>query len=127
MLITSKDLRRFIGMINYYHAFVQKLAEITWPLSGISGGPKKTNQTILKLDNIQVKTFEKTKVALANAATLSFENQMKLLILFSDAPNTHVGAVLEQKRKKGQMLPLVPYLLLFNHYSLSHSSSKNLF
>ena len=106
MPITRKDLRRFIGMVNYYHAFVPKLAEITSPLSGISGGPKKTNHTILKLDDIQVKAFENTKVALANAATLSFENQMKPLVLFSDASDSHVGAVLEQEGKKGEMVPL---------------------
>ena len=106
MPITRKDLRRFIGMVNYYHAFVPKLAEITSPLSLICGGPKKTNRTILKLDDIQVRAFENTKVALANAATLSFENQMKPLILFSDASDSHVGAVLEQEGDKGDMVPL---------------------
>ena len=59
-------------MVNYYHAFVPKLAEITSPLSGICGGPKKTNHDILKMDDIQVKAFESTKVALENTATLSF-------------------------------------------------------
>ena len=61
--------KRFIGMVNCYHAFVPKLAEVTPLLRGISGGPKKTNQTIWKLDDIQVKAFENTKVA----------NQMKPL------------------------------------------------
>ena len=93
-------------MVSYYHTFVPKLAEVISPLSEISGGPKKTNQTILKLDDIQVKEFKNTKVALANAATLSFENQIKLLILFSDSSDIHVGAVLEQEGKKGEMVPL---------------------
>ena len=94
--ITRKDLKRFLGMVNYYHSFVNGLAEILAPLSAISGGPKKTNRTILKLDDSQIKAFEDIKTALANAATLSFEDQNKPLILFSDASDTHTGASLEQ-------------------------------
>ena len=104
--ITRKDLKRFMGMVNYYHAFVDGLAEILAPLSAISGGPKKTNRTILKLDDSHIRAFEDTKAALANAATLSFEDQSKPLILFSDASDTHTGASLEQVNDKGEMVPL---------------------
>ena len=102
--ITRRELRSYLGMCNYYHRFVPHLAEITSPLSEVSGGPKKTNRTILKLNDIQTKAFEDTKNALANAATLSFEKQDKPLILFSDASDSHVGAVLEGDQ--GEMVPL---------------------
>ena len=104
--ITRKDLKRFLGMANYYHSFIDGLAEILAPLSAISGGPKKTNRTILKLDDSHIKAFEDTKTALANAATLSFEDQGKPLILFSDASDTHTGASLEQLNDKNVMVPL---------------------
>ena len=104
--ITRKDLKRFLGMANYYHSFIVGLAEILAPLSAISGGPKKTNRTILKLDDSHIKAFEDTKTALANAATLSFEDQGKPLILFSDASDTHTGASLEQLNDKNVMVPL---------------------
>ena len=106
MPITRKDLKRFLGMVNYYHSFIKNLAEILAPLSEISGGPKKTNQTVLKLDDSHTKAFENTKSALANAATLSFEDQNKPLILFSDASDTHTGAALEQENDDGKMVPL---------------------
>ena len=106
MPITRKDLRRFIGMVNYYHRFVRGLAEITAPLTEISGGPKSTNRTILKLNDAHIQAFEDTKAALAKAATLSFENQNKPLILFSDASDSHVGASLEQEGEHGEMVPL---------------------
>ena len=93
-------------MLNYYHSFINGLAEILAPLSAISGGPKKTNRTILKLDDSHIKAFEDTKTALANAATLSFEDQSKPLILFSDASDTHTGASLEQLNDKNVMVPL---------------------
>ena len=106
MPITRKDLKRFLGLINYYHKFVPKMAEITAPLNEISGGPKKTNRTILRLTETQVQSFERTKFALAEAATLEYEDHGKPLILSSDASDTHVGAVLEQEKEEGKMVPL---------------------
>ena len=92
--ITRRDLKRFLGLINYYHKFIPRLAEITAPLSEISGGPKKTNRTVLQLNEAHVQSFEKAKFALAEAATLEYEDHNKPLILSSDASDTHVGAVL---------------------------------
>ena len=106
MPITRKDLKRFLGMVNYYNRFLPRIAEITAPLSEISGGPKKTNKLIINLNEKQVQAFEETKATLAHAATLEFENREKPLILFSDASDTHVGAVLEQEGKEGVMVPL---------------------
>ena len=106
MPITRKDLKRFLGITNYYHNFVPKMAEITAPLNEISGGPKKTNRTILQLNEAQVQAFEETKRALAEAATLEYEDHSKPLILSSDASDTHVGAVLEQEKEEGKMVPL---------------------
>ena len=106
MPITRKDLKRFLGFINYYHKFVPKMAEITEPLNEISGGLIKTNRTILQLNKTQVQSFEKTKYALAEAATLEYEDHGKPLILSSDASDTHVGAVLEQEKEEGKMVPL---------------------
>ena len=97
MPITRKDLRRFLGLVNYYHKFVERLSDITAPLSEISGGPKRTNRSILNLTDAQIQAFEDTKMALANATSLSFENRDKPLMLYSDASDTHVGAVLEQE------------------------------
>ena len=45
------------------------MAEITAPLNEISGGPKKTNKTILYLKKKHVRFFENAKFALAEAAT----------------------------------------------------------
>ena len=104
--ITHKDLKRFLGLLNYYHKFIPRLAEITAPLSEISGGPKKTNRTILKLNEAHVQSFEKAKFALAEAATLQYEDHNKPLILSSDASETHVGAVLEQEEEEGKIVPL---------------------
>ena len=61
MPITRKDLKRFLGMVNYYNRFLPRIAEITAPLSEISGGPKKTYKLIVNLNEKQVQAFEETK------------------------------------------------------------------
>ena len=50
MPITRKDLKHFLGMVNYYNRFPPRIAEIMEPLSKISGGPRKTNKLMLNLN-----------------------------------------------------------------------------
>ena len=103
---TRRALKRFLGLANYYHRFVPKIAEITAPLNELSGGPKSTNRTKIKLNEIHIQAFTNTKAVLANTTTLSYEDHNKPLMLFSDASDTHVGAVLEQEGENGEMRPL---------------------
>ena len=44
-----RDLKRFLGLANYYHRVVLKIAEITAPLNELSGGLKSTNWLKLRL------------------------------------------------------------------------------
>ena len=62
MPITRKDLKRFLRLINYYHKFVPKMAEITAPLNEMSGGPIKTNRTTLQLNETHVQPFVRKKI-----------------------------------------------------------------
>ena len=103
---TRRDLKRFLGLANYYHRFVPKIAEITAPLNELSGGPKSTNRAKIKLNESHIQAFNNTKSILAHTTTLSYEDHSKPLILFSDASDTHVGAVLEQEGENGEMRPL---------------------
>ena len=103
---TRKELKRVIGMINYYHRFLPNLAEVMAPLNEISGGSKASNRAIIKLTDSQIKAYHDTIALLVEAATISYEDHSKPLILFTDASDSHVGAVLEQEGKNGGMRPL---------------------
>ena len=103
---TRKELKRVIGMINYYHRFIPNLAEVMAPLNEISGGSKASNRAIIKLTDGQIKAYHDTIALLVEAATISYEDHTKPLILFTDASDSHVGAVLEQEGGKGEMRPL---------------------
>ena len=106
MPTNRKELKRFIGMTNYYYKHLPRLAETTAPLNEISGGPKRSNKACIKLNEVQIKAYQDTLALLANAATLAFENHEIPLILYSDASDTHVGSVLEQEGEHGVRRPL---------------------
>ena len=89
---TIKGLQEFIGMVNYYHRFLPKIAHIMQPLfKSLTGKPKK-----LEWGTEQQKAFEETKTSLASATTLSFPRPGVPLTLTTDASSVAVGAVVEQ-------------------------------
>ena len=103
---TRRELKRFLGMVNYYHRHIPKIAEVMAPLNEISGGSKASNRAKLELKDDQIRAYHDTIATLAEAATLNYEDHDKPLVLFTDTSDTHVGAVLEQEGDKGEMKPL---------------------
>ena len=103
---TRTELKRFLGMVNYYRPHIPKIAEVMAPLNEISGGSKTSNRTKLKLNDTQINAYHKTIATLAEATTLAYEDHNKPLVLFTDASETHVGAVLEQESINGDIGPL---------------------
>ena len=87
-----RQLQEFNGMVNFYHRFIPKLASIMAPLyESLKNKPKHLVWTST-LQN----AFDKTKLALAGAVTLSFPVKSAKLILTTDASDKAIGAVLEQ-------------------------------
>ena len=101
-----RELKKFLGMVNYYFNHIPKLAETTKLLTEISGGPKSSNKKRLQLNDAQKKAYHDTIEALANASTLAFEQHGKPLIIYCDASDNYIGAVLEQESDEGDRRPL---------------------
>lgn len=98
---TIKGLQEFVGMVNYYHRFLPKIAKVMEPLyKSLSGKPKT-----LEWGPTQQEAFEATKTALASATTLSYPYPGSPLTLTTDASSVAVGAVIEQTTK-GTTQPL---------------------
>ena len=99
----AKRLERFLGMLNFYHGFVPHAAETLQPLyQALAGKPRPKN---INWTEEMVGAFKKAKEALANATMLHHPVQGALTSLTSDASDTAVGAVLEQ-RIAGKWRPL---------------------
>merc|ERR1712240_272972 len=103
---TIKQLRSFLGCLNYYNKFAPKLAEILQPLYELTIGEPKNSRKKLNWETKHQVAFEKSIQTLVSATHLSYEDPKKELILSTDASSTHVGAVLEQKNDLGIYKPL---------------------
>ena len=90
-----KQVQEFTGMINYYHRFVPKAAEILRPLYELTSRKQK--------DFIWTQTHEDSfiasKGALAKATLLSYPEPSLPLELVTDASDVAVGGVLQQRKE----------------------------
>ena len=98
-----KGLERFLGMLNFYHGFVPHAAEMLRPLYMTLAC--KPRPKTLDWSNEMTEAFSNAKNALAKATMLHHPVIGAQTSLTSDASDTAVGAVLEQ-RIKGKWQPL---------------------
>lgn len=101
---TVKQLRRFLGMVNFYRRFLPGAAKLQAPLNGLTAGCVKSTQAI-KLQDETLAAFEKCKESLCKAALLAHPDCEAQLAVVTDASDTGIGAVLQQ-RKKDEWQPL---------------------
>ena len=94
---TLKELRSFLGIVNYYREHCKHFAENLTPLNRILSGLTLSKKNVrIPWDENHQHAFDATIQALKEADTLSFDEIEEPLVLTSDASATHAGAVLEQ-------------------------------
>lgn len=94
---TIKDLQKFVGMVNYYHRFIPKLAKFLCPMydliTELQNSKKQKIETWSQECHVN---FDEIKNRLANATFLVNPNTNCEISLTVDASNIAIGAVLEQ-------------------------------
>ena len=94
---TVKELRRFLGAINYYRRFVKAAAaHLYYLFCALKANPKKLEWTA----DMQ-KSFEKIKEVLAKRTMLHHPDASLPLALTTDASQFAMGGVLEQRGPQG--------------------------
>lgn len=93
---THKELRKFIGMVNYYRKFLPHAALYQSHLHDLINGSKKTDKRPLRWNDEANSSFNKCKEELINATFLAFPSDDAHLVLNVDASNFGIGAVLQQ-------------------------------
>jgi len=93
---TKKELQRFLGSVNFYHRFIPNAASIQAPLYATVSKVTKRDGPLTWTAESQ-KSFDICREALAHTAYLAHPTSNASLRLSTDASNTAVGAVLEQK------------------------------
>lgn len=98
---TVNELRRFLGMVNFYRRFMPGAAAMQAPLNkNLEGDRKKSKQPIhwtVDLEN----AFAACKESLARCTALAHPDSTLQLALFTDASDTALGAVLQQHSARG--------------------------
>lgn len=91
------QLRKFLGMLNYYRRCLPKAAEVQRVLHNLVGACKKSDQTPIVWTLETEAAFEKCKQDICQAMLLAHPSPDADLALACDASNTAIGAVLQQR------------------------------
>ena len=90
---THSGLRKFLGIINFYHRFIPKCAQLLQPLNVLLSS--KSEQP-LQWTDVTTKAFVDIKHALAQATLLFHPKPEAPTCIMTDASNVAIGAVLQQ-------------------------------
>ena len=103
---TKKRVRSFLGLIGYYRKFIPRFSEMAAPLTELTR--KKTDDHIPWTSDCE-EAFQKLKEALIHYPVLRAPDFDREFIVYTDASNAGVGAVLCQADDNGDQHP-VSYL-----------------
>ncbi|CAB0043629.1 unnamed protein product, partial [Trichogramma brassicae] len=101
----STQLRRFIGMLNFYRRCLPHAAELMSPLTDLLRGLQKKKEK-LSWSAQADEAFERIKQAMASAVRSAFYHPGQPLALHTDASNTAIGAALSQRHADDDWTPL---------------------
>lgn len=93
---TIEELRRFLGIINFYRDAIPHAATIQAPLNAYMHNSKRKDKTQIIWTDETNKAFSQCKTSLENAALLAHPSHDAPIALMCDASNTSAGAVLQQ-------------------------------
>lgn len=94
---TVEELRRFLGMLNFYRRHLPKAAAIHSKLNPFLHNARKKDKSLIPWSDETIEAFEQCKQSLQRAVTLSFPSADAPISLMTDCSNTCIGAVLQQR------------------------------
>ncbi|KAI5737937.1 hypothetical protein M8J77_000914 [Diaphorina citri] len=90
---TIGELKRYLGMLNFYHRFHKDMAKLQSPLHMKGNFPPDT--PLIWTPDMD-EAFTLTKQALVSDVTLAFPDPQQDLLLMTDASNTAIGGAVHQ-------------------------------
>jgi hypothetical protein len=94
---TVQELRRYLGMLNFYRKHLPRAADLHATLNSFLINSKKNDKRQIPWCDNSIQAFEQSKLSLKKAVTLSFPSADAPISLMTDCSNTCAGAVLQQK------------------------------
>lgn len=102
---TIRELRRFLGALNFYRRFVADAAKVQAPLHGLLSGPSVRNNSSIDWTPSLEEAFNACKTSIANAVLLAHPDPTAPLAVVTDASEFSIGSVIQQK-VQGHWQPL---------------------
>ena len=115
-----KQLRRFLGMVNYYRRFIPNCADTLRPLNALLS-PGKPNERPIDWTTETQQAFATIKSQLSASTLLSYPVPDAVTAIFVDASKTGRGAVLQQKHGDAWK-PLAFFSQTFSQAQRSYST-----
>ena len=91
---TKRELRRFIGIVNYYRDMWIRRSNVLAPLSRLT-----SKTTAWHWTDVEQKAFDKMKRIISRETLLVYPDFNKPFIIHTDASHTQLGAVISQDNK----------------------------
>jgi len=100
-----KELRRFLGMIQYYRDIWAKRSELLAPLTDLVGKCGQTKTTKAKgtkkapwcWSEVHQKAFDDAKATIAKEVVLAYPDYSKVFEIYTDASSKQLGSVITQE------------------------------
>lgn len=102
---SATNLRKFLGMVNFYHRFIPNCAKLQQPLTSMLSGKGKNSKIPLQWTGESRDAFRNLKSALCHSTMLVHPSNNATLSLTCDASDTAIGGVIHQI-ENGKMHPL---------------------
>ncbi len=121
--MSVKQLRGFLGMLQYYQDMWRKHSQLLAPLIDLVSKcrhtkvtrAKKTKTNSWHWDKIHQEAFDKIKKVIAGDVTLAYTDYSQPFEIFMDASSTQLGAVIVQN---GQVIAYFSRNFLKPKYSI---------
>ncbi|GBL87037.1 Transposon Ty3-G Gag-Pol polyprotein [Araneus ventricosus] len=94
---TIQDLRRFLGMLNFFRRFLPQAAQKQLPLQKMLGKCKKRDKTPLNWTDESDQAFQNCINDLKEATHLAHPNSNAAIILMTDASDRAIGGCMQQR------------------------------
>ncbi|GBM62269.1 Retrovirus-related Pol polyprotein from transposon 17.6 [Araneus ventricosus] len=94
---TIQDLRRFLGMLNFFRRFLPQAAQKQLPLQKMLGKCKKRDKTPLNWTDESDQAFQNCVNDLKEATHLAHPNSNAAIILMTDASDRAIGGCIQQR------------------------------
>ena len=122
-----KQLRRVLGIIQYYCDILEKRTDLHAPLTDLVGEcgttkatkKRRTKKSPWHWDDIHQKAFESVKTMIARDIVLAYPDFSKKFVIYTDASTRQLGSVITQDNR-----PIAFFSRKLNLAQTKHSTTK---